>query len=340
MYVDKWLSPRLTEVAIEARSAETDGFDAVWVPETNVDPFLSMALSADRTTRVDLGIGVAVALARSPMTVAQAAWNLQEFSRGRLILGLGPQVKAHIEKRYSMPWSHPAARMREFVLALRTIWDSWQSGARLQFRGDFYTHTLMTPFFNPGPISAPPPPVFLAAVGERMTRVAGEVADGMLVHSFCTPGYVRDIALPTLHESLARAGRDANDFQLSQRVFVVTGSDEVQWCKVKEATTKQIAFYGSTPAYRPVLEHHGWGDLQKELNSLSKRGDWEIMSQLIDDRILEEFAVVAPPDQVATRIVERLGGVVDRVTLYTPTGLDPALSAEILSGLRILTGIR
>jgi probable F420-dependent oxidoreductase len=334
--IDKWLSPGLKQVVLEARATEGEGFDALWVPETTVDPFLPTTLAAEHTDRIALGIGVAIAFARNPMTVAQAAWNLQDFSQGRLLLGLGSQIRAHIEKRYSMPWSSPAARMREFVLALRTIWHSWQTGERLNFTGDLYTHTLMTPFFDPGPIESPPPKVFLAAVGVRMTQVAGEVADGMLVHSFCTPSYVESVTLPALHVAFERNGRSRQDFQLSQRVFVVTGADDAQFQEAKAATRRQIAFYGSTPAYRPVLDHHGWGDLQTELNTLSKRGEWDAMSDLIDDGILDELAVVAPPRGVAKGILDRVGGLIDRVTLYAPYELDPSLPARVLSDIREL----
>jgi probable F420-dependent oxidoreductase len=334
MLIDRWLSPDLRQAVADAVTAQAEGYHAAWVPETTADPFLPAALAAEHTSDIQVGLGVVVAFARNPMTVALSAWNIQEFSEGRLILGLGSQIRAHIEKRYSMPWSHPAPRMREFVQAIRAIWDTWQNGTRLNFDGDFYRHTLMTPFFAPGPIAAGPPKVFVAAVGPHMTATAAEVADGLVLHSFCTPSYVRATTLPTLETILPRTGRTRADFEISQRVFVVTGNSEPELQAAKDATRRQIAFYGSTPAYRAVLDHHGLGDLQTQLNTLSKAGDWDAMACLITDEVLDEFAVVAAPDEVAGRIKARVGGLIDRVSLYTPYELAPSLSATIVAGMK------
>jgi probable F420-dependent oxidoreductase len=334
MLVDGNIGGRLDRAPQEARRAEEAGYDAVWGAETSTDPFLPLVLAAEHTERVGLGTAITVAFARSPMTLATTAWNLQAYSNGRFLLGLGSQIKAHIEKRFSMPWSHPAPRMKEFISAMRAIWDAWQNHTKLDFRGEFYTHTLMTPFFDPGPIEAGPPKVFLAAVGEGMTRVAAEVADGMLVHGFTTEKYLREVTLPTIETGLARSGRSREQFQLSYPIFVVTGGNEQEMAAAADGTRKQIAFYASTPAYRGVLEAHGWGALQPELNQLSKQGEWDAMGKLIDDDILHAFAVVAPPDQIAAGILARVGDIVDRISLYIPYAADREVTAHILASLK------
>ncbi len=334
MLLDTGVGNDLSRVAGQARAAEAEGFAAVWGSETNHDPFLPLALAAEHTDRVELGTGIAVAFARSPMTTANVAWDLNAFSGGRFMLGLGSQIKPHIEKRFSMPWSHPAPRMREFILAMRAIWDAWQQGTKLEFRGEFYQHTLMTPFFDPGPNPHGAPRVFLAAVGQAMTRVAAEVADGLLVHGFTTERYLREVTVPTVEEGLSARGCDRSDFQLSYPVFVVTGTTEEARERAQTATRRQIAFYASTPAYRGVLELHGWGDLQPELNRLSKAGEWSTMGELIDDEILDAFAVVGSPPEVAGRIIARFGDIIDRISFYTPAGLDAADGALIRSQLR------
>jgi probable F420-dependent oxidoreductase len=268
------------------------------------------------------------------MTVAHLGWDLQQFSGGRFNLGLGSQVKAHIERRFSMPWSEPAARMREFITAVRTIWDSWQNGTKLTFEGDFYRHTLMTPFFTPEKGVHGTPRVYLAAVGERMTQVAAQAADGLLVHPFTTEQYLRDVTMPTLKHGLASAGRDLGAFEVSLPAFIVTGRDEAELRRSATSTRRRIAFYGATPAYRRVLDLHGWGDLQSDLNQLSSRGEWAAMGERIDDTILAAFAVVAEPDALAQQIVARFGGIVDRLSLYMPGGLDGGFTAALLADLR------
>ncbi len=297
----------------QARQIEAQGYDGCVSAETSHDPFLPLLLAAEHTTKLELMTSIAVAFARSPMTVANLAHDLNAFSKGRFILGLGSQIEPHIVKRFSMPWSHPADRMREFILAMRAIWACWYQGEKLNFRGDFYTHTLMTPMFTPTDTQYGAPRVMLAAVGPRMTEVAAETADGMIVHAFTTAKYVKDVTLPAIERGLAKAGRAREQFELSCPVFVVTGADERAWEQSRSAVSKQIAFYGSTPAYRPVLETHGWGELQNELNALSKRGEWDEMGRRISDDMLEEFAVVAQPKEVPRKIKERYGNAIDRV---------------------------
>jgi probable F420-dependent oxidoreductase len=304
----------LHEVADFARRAESNAIDGLWTAEAAHDGFLPLLLAAEHTERALIGTGIAIAFARTPMTTAVIANDLQTYSNGRCILGLGSQIRPHIEKRYSMPWGRPAARMAEFVRALHAIWSSWYDGAPLDFQGEFYTHTLMTPMFNPGPNPHGRPKVYLAAVGERMTRVAGEVADGLIVHPFTTVRYLQERILPSYEAGLAASGRTRTDVEVCFPGLVVTGDPT--------AMRNQIAFYGSTPAYHPVLELHGWLDLGLELNALSKsdRPDkWRAMGELVPDEVVDELAVTARKDDVRSALTERYGELIDRFTL--PPGL-------------------
>ena len=320
----------LDAVAGVAAALEDAGYDGVYTFEGPHDPFFPLVLAADATERLDLATAVAIAFARSPMTVANIAYDLQRLSGGRFALGLGSQIKPHIEKRFSMPWSHPAPRMREFVRALRAIWGAWQETTPLRFEGDFYRHTLMTPFFDPGPNPHGLPRVWLAGVGPAMTEVAGEVGDGFIVHPFTTERYLREHLWPHLDRGLDRSGRTRADLEVSFPVMVVTGRTEDDLAAAAVATKAQIAFYGSTPAYRVVLDAHGWGDLQTELNRLSKTGDWSAMAAAIDDDVLSTFAVRGTPPQVARTIAQRYGDVIDRVAFNTPYAVAGDTWAEVL----------
>jgi len=332
--IDRGLMGDLAGVPGDARRAEEEGFDGVFTAETSHDPFFPLVLAAEHTTHLELGTGIAVAFARNPMTLAQIGWDLQTLSEGRLNLGLGSQIKPHITRRFSMPWSSPAARMREFVLAMRAIWACWDGDGTLDFDGEFYQHTLMTPFFNPGPNRFGPPKVFLAAVGERMTEVVGEVCDGMLVHGFTTERYLRDVTLPALARGTGRAGRTVSDIELSLPAFVVTGPNEESMAAAAAGVRSQIAFYGSTPAYRGVLELHGWEGLSGELRLLSKQGKWAEMGALIDDGMLDTFAVVAEPDGVAAGLRQRFGDVVQRISFYAPYSVPDGFWTPIVGELR------
>lgn len=332
--IDTGLPNQLARVPSDAARIEGDGYDGCWSAEINHDPFLPLMLAAEHTSRVELGTSIAVAFARNPMTVANVGWDLQAYSKGRFILGLGSQIQAHIENRFSMPWSRPVHRMREFVLALRAIWSCWQDGTPLRFEGDFYTHKLMTPMFVPEPASYGFPKIFIAAVGAAMTEMCGELADGMLGHAFTTRRYLDEVTIPTLQRGIKRSGRDRRDFQLVCPVFVVTGEREPELAAAAAATRKQIAFYGSTPAYRRVLEIHGWGGLQDELRRLSLRGDWDAMGSLIDDEILDAFAVVAPIDELPAKLRGRCDGAIDRVLLGLPKTVSAVKVAEVLRELR------
>ncbi len=322
MKIDAGLMGSLTEVPERIRELEAQGYDGVVTAEMSADPFFPLVLAAEHSERIELMTSIAVAFSRNPMILANLSNDLQAYSKGRFVLGLGSQIKPHITRRFSMPWSQPAARMREFILAMRAIWDCWYKGEKLDFRGDFYNHTLMTPMFAPSNNPFGAPRVMLAAVGPRMTEVAGEVADGMIVHAFTTKRYLENVTLPAIERGLIAGGRARSDFQLSYPGFVVTGKDEKEWEQARTAVTRQIAFYGSTPAYRGVLEQHGWGELQGELKALSKRGEWVAMGELISDDMLEEFAIVAQPGGVVKALTERYGGTIDRLLCTFPFAND------------------
>ncbi len=314
MKVDIGIGTDLARVQEQAQAFEAAGYSGIQTAETGHDPFLPLSLAALHTSQVDLITGIAVAFARTPMVLAHTAHDINFASKGRFVLGLGSQIRAHITKRFSMPWSHPAARMREFILALRAIWATWYEKEPLQFNGKFYTHTLMTPFFSPTNLEYGAPRVFLAAVGPLMTEVAGEVADGMIVHPFTTETYLREVSLPALERGWAKSGRKREDFDISYPVFVVTGRDERELDQAKVATKQQLAFYGSTPAYKPVLDSIGAGELQPELNAMSKQGRWTEMGSLFTDDVMNAFAIVAEPKDIANQIKTRFGDVIDRTS--------------------------
>jgi len=314
--LDGTLIAGLSDVGQRVRDLEDLGYDGAVSVDTSHDPFLPLLLAAEHSRRLELITGVAIAFARNPMSTAYVANDIQAHSQGRLRLGLGSQVRPHIERRFSMPWSHPAPRMREYITAMRAIWRSWATGEKLDFRGDFYQHTLMTPFFNPGANPHGPPPVFLGALGERMAEVAGEVADGIMVHPMATERFIRECTVPALTRGLARAGRSRDGFEICLTPFIVSGADEEAISGSRTVVRQQIAFYGSTPAYRSVLDLHGCGELQGELNLLSKQGRWTEMGELISDDMLAVFAVEAPLDVIAAAVRERVGDIADRLSFY------------------------
>lgn len=336
MKIDTGLHSDISKAADAARRAEDAGYDGLFGAEIAHDPFLPLALAAQATSRIELGTGIAVAFARNPMTLAVIGHDLQRLSQGRFVLGVGSQIKPHVTKRFSMPWSSPAARMREFIMAMRAIWNTWDTGERLAFRGEFYKHTLMTPMFDPGKNLYGPPPVLLAAVGPAMTSVAAEVADGLVAHAFTTSSYFRDVTVPAIERGLASSGRARSDFQISMPLFVITGRDEEQLRAHAKPARAQLAFYGSTPAYRPVLEHHGWGELGDELNTLSKRGEWEQMGDAITDDVLDAFAIIGEPDAIAPAIKARFGGLLDRIQFFAADIDDHATWAPVLDAIRAI----
>jgi probable F420-dependent oxidoreductase len=313
---------------------EAIGYDGAFSFEAKLDPFLPLVLAAEHTKILRLGTAVAIAFARNPMNLANLAHGLQTLSGGRFVLGLGSQVRPHIEKRFSMPWSRPAARMREMVLAIKAIFARWEGKAELDFRGEFYTHTLMIPAFDPGPSPFGPPPIFTGGFGPLMTAVAGEAADGFFAHPFNSRKSLLENTLPALETGLAGSGRTRDDVEVVCATLVVTADDEAEFERVKLAGRKQLAFYGSTPAYLPTLECHGWGDLHRELNRLSKAGRWDDMTQVIDDEILEAIAVVGPRYEIAAKLRERLDGIADGVSLTHNRAPDPTQWADVVADLR------
>ena len=330
------LAPNLKDVPAFARAAEDAGYAGLWSFETQHEAFLPLAVAATVTKKINLGTSIAVAFPRSPMITAHIAWDLAKASDGRFILGLGSQVKAHNERRFSIKYDAPAPRLREYVLALRAIWNTWQNGAPLRFKGDFYEFSLMTPFFNPGPIEHPEVPVFIAGVNQMMCRVAGEVCDGLHVHPFHSPKYIRNYVLPAVEEGLKRAGKSrtppaienqrlkiANEFALASSCFVIVGDTEQERSQMAQEVRQQIAFYASTRTYAPVLAAHGWEALTSELHHKSLEGDWNGMAALVTDEMLDVFATFGTWSDVGRKLRERYDGLLDRISLYSVRGIAP-----------------
>lgn len=299
-----------------ARAAEELGFDGLWTSETKHDSFLPLALAASATERMRLGNSVAIAFSRSPMVTAQLAWDLQALSGGRFALGLGTQVRAHVERRFSMPFDKPAARLADYIRALRAIWGAFQGDGRLDYRGEFYQHTLLSPFFDPGPIEHPEIPVYIAGVNTRLARLAGELCDGFHVHPFHSPEYVRGTVKPAIREGAEAEGRDPESVELATSAFVISGSDS-ETAEQREAVRQQVAFYASTPTYRTVLEAHGWEEVGDRLSGLAREKRWEEMPREITDDMVSAFAVEAAPDELGAALRERYEGLIHRVSLYT-----------------------
>lgn len=314
MLFDGGLPPLpLNEVPAVARQAEAIGFQALWGTETIHDPFLPAALVFEHTRRLRYGTAVAIAFARSPTNLAYLAWDLAQASQGRFILGLGTQVKAHIERRFGMEWpSSVVGKLREQVAAMRALWNTWQTGAPLDFRGQYYRLSLMSPFFNPGPIAHPDIPIYIAGVNRGLARLAGEIAQGFLVHPFHTPRYLREVLLPALEGGLKLSQRRRSEFTLAVTAFVVTSPEEETFVR------SQIAFYASTPSYRAVMDLHGWGEIAERLSALARRGAWGEMPALVSPAMLAEFAVIAPAASLAEGLRERYATLADRLALYTP----------------------
>jgi probable F420-dependent oxidoreductase len=314
MIIDASLPPSaLTDVPGIAKAAEAMGFSALWSTETMHDPFLPGALIAEHTQRLGFGTAVAIAFGRSPATLAYTAWDLAQASGGRFILGLGTQVKAHIERRFGMPWPESVVeKLREQVGAIRAFWNTWQTGEPLNFRGEYYKLTLMSPFFNPGPIETPRIPIYIAGVNTGLGRLAGEVADGFLVHPFHSPRYLREVMLPAIEQGLAKSGRSRSDVKVAVTAFVVASPGESNFVR------QQIAFYASTPSYRPVMALHGWESAAEQLSALAARGKWGEMPALISDEMLGVFATVADAAELPAALFSRYGGFADRMSLYLP----------------------
>ena len=314
MEFDATLSPtNLSAVAEIAQAAEKIGFDALWCPETSHDPFLPGVLIAEHTHRLRFGTAIAVSFARSPTTLAYTAWDLAQYSQGRFWLGLGTQVKAHIERRFGMPWPESVVgKLREQIQTIRALWDCWQNGTPLNVRGEYYRLNLMSPFFNPGPIAQPRIPIFIAGVNPGLAQLAGEVADGFLAHPFHSAEYLAEVIAPAIQRGAQKSQRSREAVQLSVTVFTATDQAEAEFVR------SQIAFYASTPSYRRVLEQHGWGEIGEKLSALASRAQWGEMPALIDDTMLETFAVVADEKHLAEKLRQRYAALAQRLALYLP----------------------
>jgi len=333
MKIDAVLPPvaKLGELPAYAKAVEALGFDALWVSETRHDPFLPGVLIAEHTRRVHFGTAVAIGFARSPATLAYTAWDLAQVSGGRFLLGLGTQVRAHILRRFGMDWPvSVTGKLREQIEAIRAFWHAWQTGERLNFRGKYYKLTLMPPFFNPGPIEYPQIPVYLAGVNTGLAGLAGETANGFHVHPFHTVRYLREVLLPAIEAGAAKFGRSPREIQIAVTVFTCTGDEE------REFVRRQIAFYASTPSYRRVMALHGWEENARRLSALAARGKWDDMPALIDDEMLDVFAVSAPAEGLTQALANRYQGLADRMALYTPfvPGERDCFWKELLSTLK------
>lgn len=334
MKVDGHLTGDWHKIPEHIQKLESRGYDGAGAAEMSHDPFFPLLLAAEHSETIELHTGIAVAFARSPMNLANIAHDLNAYSKGRFTLGLGSQIRPHITRRFSMPWGAPAPQMRELIQAMRAIWANWYDGEPLRFEGEYYTHTLMTPAFTPENTEYGAPKVTLAAVGPVMTRVAGEVADGLIIHPFSNEKYIREVTLPAVEEGLAKSGRSREDFEITYSPFVIAGKDEETFEAQKAAAKSRIAFYGSTPAYKNVLAVHGWGDLQGELNAMSKEGKWQEMGELITDEMLNTFGVMGKPGDVVPEIKNRYGDFVDR-TSGGFTFVDEDERLEMVSELRV-----
>lgn len=314
MKVDGHLTADWNKIPEDIKVHEAMGFSGVGTAEMNHDPFFPLLLAAEHSQNIELRTGIAVAFARSPMILANLGHDLNAYSKGRFTMGLGSQIRAHITKRFSMPWGAPAAQMKELILAMRAIWANWYDGQPLRFEGKYYNHTLMTPAFTPEDKDYGAPKVVLAAVGPVMTEVAGEVADGLIIHPFSNEKYIREVTLPAIDKGLAKSGRKREDFEITYSPFIVSGQDEKTFNAQKAAAKSRISFYGSTPAYKNVLGAHGWGELQTELNTMSKQGKWQEMGELITDDMLNVFCVMGEPGTLVAEIQSRYGDFTDRTS--------------------------
>ena len=313
-----FLQPRLDQIPFYAAAAEMLGFDGFWVAETNSDPFLNLTLAAEHSSKLTLGTAIAVAFPRSPAVLAYTAWDLQRFSRGRFILGLGPQVKAHNVLRFGVKWEKPVKKMRETIEAIRAFWDCWQNGTPLDYAGEFFKLALMTPFFDPGPIDFPPPPIYIAAVNEQMLRLAGSHCDGVHIHALHTVRYLREVALPEIETGLARRGRSRADFAINTAIFAIPTDNRKEARRAEAHVRQQLSFYMSTPAYKAVLALHGWEEVGDRLGQLARANQWDEMSRLITDEMLDAFAIVGRWDELPEIIHARYGDLLDRVSYYLP----------------------
>lgn len=337
MKVDFYFPPSPPDGATEAAAQARDlGFDGFFTAETQYDPFLPLAFASNTAPELEIGTAIAVAFPRSPMVTAMTAWDLARLSKGKFLLGLGTQVRGHITRRFSTEWMSPGPRLRDYILSMRAIWDTWQNAVPLKYEGEFYQFTLMTPFFNPGPIPNPQIPVYIAGVGPYLSKLAGETCQGFHVHPFHTTAYLDQIVLPNMREGAESAGRSLDDVERVTTVFVMTGRSDEEIEESKAAVRQQISFYASTPSYRPVLDANDW-DFGEKLTALSKRGKWDEMPDHVPDEALNEVGVVAPVDQLGKAILDRYGDRVQRVGLYSLGSIldiDPEARRQVVHDLK------
>ncbi|MEM7251391.1 MAG: TIGR03617 family F420-dependent LLM class oxidoreductase [Pseudomonadota bacterium] len=326
----------LNDVSAIARAAEAAGFDYLASMENRYDPFMALGVAATCTEKITLATAVAIAFPRSPMVVANTCWDLQVASRGRFVLGLGPQIRPHNEKRFSVKWSPPVPRLREYVKALRAIWRTWELGEPLDFRGEHYTFTLMIPNFTPQSLALPSVPITIAAVGPHSLRLSGEVCDGVRLHPFCTRGYLEDVCLPRIQEGMAKSGKDRKHFEITGGGFIATGRDDAEVQKAVDWVRYRIAFYGSTPSYWPVLEHHDLGDLGRKLNAMTKKGQWDQIANEISDETVDLFAAIGRYDELAGAVKKRFGGSSDVVFASTSPDVRPDIPPEVIADIQTI----
>ena len=334
MKIDGPFYAQLGDAAAEARRLADIGYDGVYTLEGSWDPFYPLVMAAEHAPQLDIATGIAVAFPRNPMHLAYQAWDLQKFSNGKFLLGIGSQVKAHIEKRFGVEFSPPAARMREYIQAVKAIFDCWQNGTEMAFNGEYFRHTLMTPMFNPGPLDCGPPPLMLGALGPKMTEVAGEVADGLIVHPFNNMPFLFDHALPAVQRGLDKSGRSRKNFILQINAIVITGETEQALAIATESVKGLLGFYSSTPAYRPPMDAVGYGELQPELNRLSKEGRWQELGAYIDRDFLEAFATIGEPHEIAGMLRDKYGAHADRLAIYAPYAAPDTMWSSIISQLK------
>ena len=330
------LLPKLSDMAAYVQAAEAIGFDGIWTSETNADPFLPLALAAEHSQRVTLGTAIAVAFPRSPMTLAYMAWDLARYSNGRFILGLGTQVKAHNERRFGVKWEKPVRKLRETIEAMHAIWDCWQNGTPLRYEGEFFNLSLMTPFFSGQRLTVPRPPVYISAINEQMLKLAGKVCDGAQLHPFHSLRYLKEFALPVIEAGLRENGRLRSDFTANGSVFVIPTDGDVPVAEYEAHTKGQMAYYMSTPAYRVVLEMHGWVEVGKQLSVLARQGTWDEMPKLLTDEMVDTFTISGKWSELPRIAKARYEGVLDRLNFYLPykPGADDAGWAAAIAGFK------
>ncbi|MGJ8686441.1 MAG: TIGR03617 family F420-dependent LLM class oxidoreductase [Spongiibacteraceae bacterium] len=334
MKIDGPFYATMDNAAAEAKRLAAIGYDGIYTLEGAWDPFFPLALASEHAPELDIATAIAVAFPRNPSHIAYQAWDLQKFSKGRFSLGVGSQIKAHIEKRFGIDFSPPAARMREYILAVKAFFDCWQNGTRLDFQGKYYRHTLMTQMFNPGPNPYGVPPIMLGALGPKMTEVAGEVADGLIVHPFNSTPFLREQALPAVRRGLEKSAKTMDDFCLQVNAMVITGDSDEEYHAAEASVKSLLGFYASTPAYRPPMDAVGLGDLQPKLNALSKQGKWDELGNYINEEFVDAFCTRGKPSEIAAKLKDKYGDCADRLAIYAPYATPDQTWANIIRELK------